>query len=81
MNKRIKKKKAKQAELLRLKQIEEAIAYFKENPIDIHKIIRDISNALHKAFTEIAAAFSTLDKQFENWRLESDEENSSQDKT
>ena len=67
MNKRIKKKKAKQAELLRLKQIEEAIA---------EEIKAEI-----KEDTEIAAAFSTLDKQFENRRLESDEENSSQDKT
>lgn len=81
MNKRIKKKKAKQAELLRLKQIEEAIAYFKENPTDIHKIIRDIYNGFHKALTELANAFSTLDKQFENRRLESDKENSNKDKT
>lgn len=66
---------------MRLKQIEEAIAYFKENPLDIHKTIRDIYNGFYKAFTEIAAMFSTLDKQFENRRLESDKENSNEDKT
>ena len=77
MNKRIKKKKAKQDELRRQQELEQ----FLQNPEQIRQVLRSLGTAFSNVFTNLSVAFANAAEQWKKWGEQFDEENSKQDKT
>lgn len=63
MNKRIKKKKAKQAELKRQQEIKQIF----QNPEQVHQYLYVIGIGLENAFNNMAIAFSRLAEEMRKW--------------
>ena len=74
MNKRIKKKKAKQAELRRQQELEDLL----HNPEVIFKGVQAIVVLLANAFDSISIAFANMAKAAKRWEEELDKEDSNQ---
>lgn len=72
MNKRIKKKKAKQAELRRQQELDELL----QNPEVIFQGIQAIGALLVNAFDSISIAFANMAKAAKRWEEQFDKENS-----
>ncbi|WP_313449219.1 hypothetical protein [Streptococcus parasuis] len=70
MNKRIKKKKAKQAELRRPQELEELL----QNPEVIFQGLQAISVLLANAFESISIAFANMAKAVKRWEEQLDKE-------
>ena len=77
MNKRIKKKKAKQAELKRQQELEQLL----QNPEQVFQAIQSICVALSNVLKNASVAFANAEKKKKKWGGQIDEENSKQDKT
>ncbi|HEM6460564.1 hypothetical protein [Streptococcus suis] len=75
MNKRIKKKKAKQAELRRQQELDELL----QNPEVIYQGLQAISVLLANAFDSISIAFANMAKAVKRWEQRLDKEDSNQD--
>ncbi|HFI0790500.1 TPA: hypothetical protein ACGO62_000496 [Streptococcus suis] len=63
MNKRIKKKKAKQAELRRQQELEELL----QNPETIRQVLRELGMGISRAFYAFAIVSANLSRSFEEW--------------
>ena len=72
MNKRIKKKKAKQAELRRQQELEQ----FLQNPEQIRQVFYSVGIAISNAFEVLSTAFANVAKHWREWGKQFDEENS-----
>ncbi|CYX00830.1 hypothetical protein [Streptococcus suis] len=70
MNKRIKKKKAKQAELRRQQELEELL----QNPETIRQGLLGIGIAFSNVFEALSIAFGNLAKSAKSWAEQFDEE-------
>ena len=77
MNKRIKKKKAKQAELKRQQELEQLL----QNPEQVFQALQSLCVALSNVFKNTSVAFANAVDQWKKWGGQFDEENSKQDKT
>lgn len=77
MNKRIKKKKAKQAELKRQQELEQLL----QNPEQVFQALQPLCVALSNVFKNASVAFANAADQWKKWGGQIDEENSKQDKT
>ncbi|HFU4492584.1 TPA: hypothetical protein ACGPA8_000222 [Streptococcus suis] len=63
MNKRIKKKKAKQAELQRQQELEQLV----QNPEQIRKVFKLVGTAISNVFTTLSVAFANTAEQWKKW--------------
>ncbi|CND60883.1 TPA: hypothetical protein ACI0DN_000932 [Streptococcus agalactiae] len=72
MNKRIKKKKAKQAELKRQQELEQLA----QNPEQIRQIFMSVGTAISNVFTTLSVAFANAADQWKKWGEQFDKENS-----
>ncbi|CYU89441.1 hypothetical protein HO962_09935 [Streptococcus suis] len=79
MNKRIKKKKAKQAELQRQQELAELEAWLEVNSEDVTKAFRSVGMALSTVFAAWATAFASMSLAARKWSERFDETNSNQD--
>lgn len=81
MKKRIKKKKAKQAELIRQQELTEYMEQIGYTQEDIIKISRSFGIAISNMFRELAAAFMNMSIAARNWSEQFGEENSNYKQT
>ena len=77
MNKRTKKKKAKQAELKRQQELEQLL----QNSEQVFQVLQSLCAALSNVFKTTSVTFANAVDQWEKWGGQFDEENSKQDKT
>lgn len=74
MNKRIKKKKAKQAELRRQQELEDLL----QNPEQIRQIFMSVGTAISNVFTTLSVAFANAAEKWKEWGEQFDKEDSNQ---
>jgi len=72
MNKRIKKKKAKQAELQRQQELEQLA----QNPEQIRQVFKSVGTAISNVFTTLSVAFGNAAEQCKKWGEQFDKEDS-----
>ncbi|MGT2911364.1 hypothetical protein ACVR1I_06570 [Streptococcus cameli] len=72
MNKRIKKKKAKQAELRRRQELEE----LKLDPEQIRQAFKSVGTTLSNIFANLSVAFNNVAEHCKRWGEQFDKENS-----
>ncbi|WP_367006431.1 hypothetical protein ABZ559_11110 [Streptococcus sp. ZY19097] len=72
MNKRIKKKKAKQAELKKQQELEQLL----QNPEQIRQAFKSVGTALSNVFMNLSLAFASAAEQWKKWGEQFDKENS-----
>ena len=72
MNKRIKKKKAKQAELQRQQELEQLA----QNPEQIRQVFKSVGTAISNVFTTLSLAFGNAAEQCKKWGEQFDKEDS-----
>lgn len=71
MNKRIKKKKAKQARLKKQQELEQLV----RNPEQIREALMCVGTALSNLFTNLAVAFANTAEHWKKWGEQFDKEN------
>ncbi|HFU4203809.1 TPA: hypothetical protein ACGO8F_001407 [Streptococcus suis] len=79
MNKRIKKKKAKQAEIQRQKELADFEAWMEVNSEDVTKAFRSVGMALSTVFAAWATTLASMSLAARKWGEQFDETNSNQD--
>ncbi|AGZ23302.1 hypothetical protein HO831_00535 [Streptococcus suis] len=72
MNKRIRKKKAKQAELKKQQEIAELLEQLGQNPAEINKALHQIGVAFSEVFNAIAAISRKASQNFKDWSKQFD---------
>ena len=72
MNKRIKKKKVKQAELQRQQELEQLA----QNPEQIRQVFKSVGTAISNVFTTLSVAFGNAAEQWKKWGEQFDKEDS-----
>ncbi|MDW8574883.1 hypothetical protein Q7V23_00275 [Streptococcus suis] len=78
MNKRIKKKKAKQAEIQLQKELVDFEAWLEVNSEDVTKAFRSVGMAISTVFAAWATAFASMSLTARKWSEQFDKEDSNQ---
>ncbi|WP_029185607.1 hypothetical protein [Streptococcus suis] len=72
MNKRIRKKKAKQAELKKQQEIAELLEQLGQNPAEINKALHQIGEVFSEVFNAIAEVSRKVSQNFKDWSKQFD---------